>query len=318
MADEIDTSGAADETEDVAEEVEETEPDVEAAADETEETEAEPEKPAPKVKAAPPRTYKAKVRGKDIDLPADQVDALAKALDIDPQAILRGTQTFKAGQEALRQAAEKEKAAAGIKDALTKDTRRALKDAGLTDDQIAQFGVQLVSELMESEKLTPEQRRIRELEAEQAKVKAEKDAQTKTAEEAEAAEYEEKAAEKIQAEIKGALESGKLPLDPYIVKRLAAAMADHLDTTNDDPDDLSINDFVPLVMEEARKEHETFLGKLSGEDIQRMFPETYEKVRKHTVERVSGRRTVPVQTEGKTRKASTKQFTSIGALLRDF
>lgn len=252
--------------------------------------EAKPEeKPEPKKDEKPaPRVYKAKVRGRETDVPAEHVEALAKLFDMDPADLLRGPQVFKAGQESLRTAAEKEKQAELIKKTLTTDTRKALREAGLSDGQIAEFAIKAVTDLMETEwlqKENPSELERRKLEArlEEAEAKEKAAAEEREAKEAEA--YQVKAEEKLSAEIRAVLESGKLPKDPYVVKRLASLMLDHLEKGGD-AEDLTAADFVPLVLDEMNAEHATFLGKLSGEDIIARFPETAEKVRKAYAARV--------------------------------
>jgi hypothetical protein len=265
--------------------------------EEKRETKAEDEAAAPKKEAKPkeaPRVYKAKVRGKETDVPAEHVEALAALFDMDPQDLLRGPQVFKAGQEKLRSAAEKEKQAEIIKKTLSTDTRKALKEAGLTDEAIYNFAISTVNELMETERLqkeNPAEMERRKIQAELDAVKAEKAKIAEEREEEEQAKYQAKAEEKLGQEIRSVLDSGKLPKDPYVVKRLASHMLDHLEKGGD-AEDLSASDFVPLVLEEMHAEHATFIGKLSGEDIIARFPETAEKVRKAYAARV-GRRAPP-------------------------
>jgi hypothetical protein len=276
-------------------------------------------KPEPKNEEPPkPKTYRVKVNGKDQDVPGEHADALAAALGVDVNDLLGGARMFKAGQEKFRLAAEEAKKAQALVERLKKDPKAALREALGGDDVVAALAIETVRGLMEAESLTPEQRRIRELEAEQAQVKAEREEKAKEVEQAEAQQFQSRVATKLDGELKAALQAGKLPSDPYVVKRVASLMLDHL-KNGGDADDLTVADFVPLAMDGMQKEHAAFLGKLSGEQIASMFPEVAEKVRQYHVGRVKGRRAVPAeQSAGGRRPAQAKTFASIGAVLRDF
>jgi hypothetical protein len=278
---------------------------------------AKAEKPKPVEPPKPPRTYKVKVNGKDQEIPADKVEEAAAALGVEVEALLGGTRMFRAANERFQKAAEIEKAAKALEAKLKQSPRDALREA-LGEEGFAKLAIESVQEMMAAEQLTPEQRRIKELEAAQAKVQAEKDAQAQAQKEARAKAFESEVAQKLDTEITAALSAGKLPKDPYVVKRLAA-LADSYLANGGDPEGFSLADFVPQVQEEMRREHEAFLGSLSGEDVIARFPALAEKVRKAYAERVSGRRSAPPRVEGVTRRpAEAKTFGSIGALLRDF
>jgi len=239
-----------------------------------------PATPAPK---APARTYKVKANGREIDVNATSVDTIAKATGVAPQDLLRGTQMFKAGQERLREAAAKEKEAHLIKRALiegstgslSRETRRALKDAGIREEDLHNFSIKQVNELMEIDRLqreNPAELERRKTAAELEIIKGEK-------EQTEAEVHQARAEEKLGQEIKSVLDANKLPKDPYFVKRLASHMLDHLERGGD-ADDLNVADFVPLVLDEVALEHTSFLSRLSGEELISRYPGMAEKVRK--------------------------------------
>jgi hypothetical protein len=269
---------------------------------------AEPPKPA--------RTYKVKVNGREQEIPADDVEKAAQALGVEVDALLGGTRMFRAANEKFQSAAQIEKQAKALQEKLKTSPREALREV-LGEEGFSKLAIEAVQEMMQAETLTPEQRRIKELEAAQAKVQAEKAEQAKAREAEQAQRYEGEVAQRLDTEITAALTSGKLPKDPYVVKRLAAMVDAHL-ARGGNPDELSFTDFVPLVQDEIKREHEAFLGKLTGEDVITRFPALAEKVRKAYAARVSGRRAVPEQaTEGRPRSRETKTYGSISAVLRD-
>jgi hypothetical protein len=275
---------------------EETEPPAKAKPSAAKPPTKEGEKPAKKPPAER-KPLRLKVNGKETEIPpeeAEHIERTAKALGVDVETLLRGPQMLRAGQERLRQAAEVEKRAKAVLDGLGKDGKAALRTAGLSPQQVAELGVAIVQDLIEAEQLTPEQRRIRDLEG---KIKADEEAKREVEEKAKAEEaqvYQAKVADKVAAQITAALEAGKLPRDPYTVKRLASLMQDHL-AKGGDADDLDIADFIPLVTESMRKEHAAFLGGLSGEQVAKLYPEMAEKVRKYYADRARGRSSIPAK-----------------------
>jgi hypothetical protein len=163
----------------------------------------------------PPKTYKAKANGKDFEVPAEHVDALAEKLGIAPEDLLRGTQMLRAGQDRLREAAEKEKQAQTIQRAiregstgqLSRDTRRALKDAGIKEEEIYGFALKQVQELMEIERLEKENPDELERRRTQARLEELKEQEQRTEQQI----YQARAEEKLSQEIKSVLEGNKLP-----------------------------------------------------------------------------------------------------------
>jgi hypothetical protein len=277
-------------------------------------------------KPEPPKTYKAKANGREVEIPAETADALAKALGLDVQDLLRGSQMARAGQERLRAAAEVEKKARSFEERIKKDPRGAFAEALGGRDAFLRLAIEEVAKLAEEEELAktnPVELERRKLAVEREKLDAERKASDDAKKSVEQKEYEERFAAKLDGEIKAALEAGKLPRDPYVVKRLASAMADHFDKTGEDPDDLSAADLAPLVAEEIQAEHEAFLGKLSGEEIVSRFPGLAEKVRKALVSRVEGRGKPPARqpqpTERQERnKPKERRFASASAALASF
>lgn len=301
MADEIETTEVESEIEVGAPEPEaepEQDGEVEASGEGDEQPDGEP-KPKPKA-AEPkstPRTYKAKANGKEIDVPAEHVDALASLLGVDPNEIVRGSQMLRAGQERLRTAAEAERKAKAISESLKRDPFAALREAGLPEAEVQKATIAYVARLYEEEQLkaqNPAEYEKRQLQ-EQLRQRDEADkTRAQQAEEQEAQAYQQQVAARLDTEVRTLLEKGKIPAHPYAIKRIAAHMLD-MSEKGIDPEDISAEDFVPVVLEDMRKDFSTFIGSLSGEDVLRMFPELSEKVRKAHLAKVPPRQTPKVK-----------------------
>jgi hypothetical protein len=253
----------------------------EAGEDKPDEEEEKPNEEEPA-----PRTYKAKANGREIDIPAEQVDVLAKALNVDPGVIVRGAQMFRAGQDKAREAADILKKAESIQAKIKQDPRAALREA-VGDEEFRKLAVQAVREMMEEDELrakNPEELERRKAQSELEKLRAEKEALAKEAETREESAFQDKIAADLNKQITTLLDAGKLPRDPYVIRRLAAYIHDHVSSEN--VDDLSLEDYLPVVVDEIQAEHTQFLGKLSGDDIIERFPEMAEKVREAYTKRV--------------------------------
>lgn len=259
---------------------------VEAAPEEEASTEEEPEegKSKPKAKAkeepAPTKTYRVKVAGKEEDVPADALEAAARALKVDPEMLARGAQMFRAGQEKAREAAALEKKARELEAKLKQDPRALLREM-LGAEGLSKLSVDVIRELMEEEELqrsNPQEIERRRAQAELDKVKAEREQIAKEKEAQEAQEFAAKEGDRIGSEIKAALDAAKIPKSPFYVKRIAALMMDALDA-GADAEGLDVADFVPVALEEAEAEHAALFESLTGEEVIARFPKMADKVR---------------------------------------
>jgi hypothetical protein len=285
--------GAGDlETEETDEETGAGEEEQEASDDADEGGEPKPKaKPDPK---AAPKTYRTKSNGKEIDVPAEHVDALAGILGVDPSELVRGAQMLRSGQEKMRAAAEAERKAKALEESAKRDPFAALRQAGLSDADVQKATIAYVARLYEEEQLkkeNPVEFEKRQLQAQLDAVKAKETEAEKAREAEEEKAYAEQVSARLDTEIKGLLEKGRIPAHPYAIKRIAAHMLD-LSAKGVDPEDISADDFVPVVMEDMRKDFSAFIGTLSGEDVVRLFPDLSEKVRKAHLSRVPQRKPI--------------------------
>lgn len=177
--------------------------------------------------AAPPqpRTYKLKVNGNEQAVPADAIDNAAKALGLKPEELLRGSQLTRAAYERMEAAAKEAQRIEALK-AKAKENPWAVASelAGLKDEEIDQLAEKRLLERLQREAMSPEQRRIAELEAERQRLQAERDEQVKTQQQ-QAMEQQTKAAvQHFNQTIPKAMESAGLPKTTESLR----LVADHL------------------------------------------------------------------------------------------
>lgn len=191
--------------------------------------------PAPGAAATPaapkppePRRYKVKANGEDREIDAAHVDALAEALGLDPQEILKGSAMARSAYQRWQEAAKLRKEAEEFQAAQKKrygDPRIAAikaKDPGLTDEDA--WSLLRVQEMYERSQMNPDQRALmeerqkREALERQAKEREEstKKAQTEAETRAEA--------QKLDRSLTEAMQKHALPKNPA----WARAVLDHL------------------------------------------------------------------------------------------
>jgi hypothetical protein len=323
-----DDAGGDEVVDDVVEEqTEEVDTDTDDADDEGgvehDEPVPDPAKAKPK-ETAPPRSYRAKINGKDEEIPADEVERLAARFGVAPEDLLRGPASMlKAGQERLRKAAEVEKRGRALEEAAKKDPIAALRQAGLTDADVQRATIAYVAKLYEEEQLraqNPAEFEKRQLQAELAKRDEAEMERQQQADEEKVRTAQSETVTKLNDELTGILKAGKIAPTPYAVSRMAAHLLDHAKAveSGEADDDLTPADFVPLVEEDLRKEHSKLYGEMTGEQLVKAFPEMAEKIRKYHVDGVRRPRTPGQQPEARPRSArDQKTYQSIGAVLRD-
>lgn len=173
---------------------------------------------APQAVQAEERKYKLKVNGREVELPEAEV--------------IKRAQKAEAADERFRMASEKEKKAAEL-EAFAKavesgDTTTLEKRLG--KDKFRKMAEQYLIKYIEHEQLSPEQKRVLELE-QTLKEKEEAEKAAQAAKDAELREmYQQKAAEDIDLEMSETLKAlGKKPT-PRLVARIAEYMLSTLET----------------------------------------------------------------------------------------
>jgi antitoxin component of RelBE/YafQ-DinJ toxin-antitoxin module len=155
-----------------------------------------------------------------------------KDLELDEDAayreIQRARQTNKLLSEAQRRAEladEKEKAMAAKTSKYKQDLGALFEDLGLDDDTAADLAAQYIyrKQVLPSQ-MSPEEKRVAELEARLAQYEEEKKTFAQRQEEAQRAEIVRQESEKLQAELVEAAKAGRIPSTQYGMKRIAAKL----------------------------------------------------------------------------------------------
>lgn len=284
-----------------------------AAPAATEATTAEPgTAPAPKTDAPPPAQVKRKIKvfGEERELSQDEIDQYASA-------------GFAAGKK-FEEAAKLRKDADALVSKFKSNPKGALRELMKESPELQKMVRSQVEELLyeelEAEKLSPEQRRIKELEA---KLQAEEDAKraAKESEEAKAFEALQKQAhEDISNTIVTTLNKTGLPKTPYTVKR----MAEYLKALTDNGVDFKSIDLDGVgrhVRDQYLRDFQEFTAQMKEADqILNFFPkEMLDRIRKADLARLKGRQkpAEPIKQPEKTRETTKKRFLTEKELMRD-
>jgi len=246
--------------------VEDSETPAEEATETPRETPAE-STPAPE----PPLVRKIKVNGEVREVPIEDLE--------------RHYTLAEGAQSKFEQAAQMLREARARDEALKKNPVKALLDAGLTRDQIYALSEKTVLEQMEEERLTPEQRRIRELEADLARRDEEKNRQAAEAEEQVLATQQQAYAKDLGEKLTESFTKLSLPTDDLM---LVAGVSRFLQHAIQAGEDVSPADAVAFVRHETIGRTQSLLGKLSGEQlIEWLGKANVEKLRKADINQLT-------------------------------
>lgn len=176
---------------------------------------------------AEPRTYKRKINGREETIPADAIDAAAKALGLDPQDLLNGSQLKKAAYErfeAARKEAERVERLKGLKDPRAIAREMLGMDEAAYRKHAEEF---LLSELAREQQmaaLTPEQQQYETQRQKFEAERAEFERQKAEAKEAQMVEQAQAAQARLEPAILGAIDKAGLPRTPAAVRAVVAEL----------------------------------------------------------------------------------------------
>ena len=160
---------------------------------------------------------------------------------------------------------------------------------------------QVLNEEIEDMKLSPEQKRIKELED---ALKSKEEKEKKFEEErsaAEKAKLEQQAAEDLDEQVTDALSKSNLPKSPYVLRRISDTMLAAMDMGFND---VKVEDIMPFVQEQ-----------INGE-IQRLFDEAPEDTFEKVMEGIVGKKHLDKYRKNKISK-SKKANTATAAQVKD-
>jgi hypothetical protein len=230
---------------------------------------------------------------------------LSNGEEVEESELLHRYQYVKAANErfqsaaAERKAAEAERAKIAEEKAqnekmladLKKDPWSTLSSLGLDPRQLSE---DKLLELLEQDSLSPEQKRIRELEAkakefetkEQERQRLEEERQQNSKKQQEEEEFNQlksQAEKKYEADFLKALESSRLPKNPASIRRVAEKMHQSILAGEEIP----VEHAVRLVEHEFRSSLAELVSGLSEEDLEEFLGvETLKRVRKHDVSKL--------------------------------
>lgn len=195
--------------------VEDPKPQVQEAIDPTS---GKPAEAKPKEEAPPaPRFYTRKVNGKEEQIPAEAIDAAAKALGLEPTEILSASQLKRAAYQKFEEAEKARKeveSLRGIKD----PWKLAQQMAGLDDAALDKLAEERLIAKLQREAMAPEQRQLLEERERLAKERAEVEAAKKAHAEAQMTAQANAVRERMEPMIIDAIEKAGLPKTPDAVR----------------------------------------------------------------------------------------------------
>jgi hypothetical protein len=206
---------------------------------------------APEAPKTPPRTFKAKVNGREVELSEDEVI----------QSGLTAAQIRRASQEKFDKAQKTYSEIEAWK-RKAKDSPEELAYE-LFGDRFDEIAEQRVIKRLQMEQMDPKDRELmrakQELEAERKKRAEYEDGQKSQREAALQRQY----AEKYNTEFAEALATSGLPKTTETVRRMAQLASKALSMGLD----LTAKDLVPLVRDDLAKEHTSLFGGLKGDQL---------------------------------------------------
>jgi hypothetical protein len=229
------------------------------------------EKPKAETPKPEKRRYKVKDEGEEAEVDEDE--------------LIAGYQSRRASHRAWQAAAlsrqQVTKLFENIKSDPIPNLEKLLKMPGIGHD-FRQLAIKYLTEEIEREAQTPEQRELAETKRELAEARREKAERDAAREEAEGNETRAKYAQQVETEIITAVKGSGLPATQHTVRRVAFYLRAGIDRGYS----LTAEDVIPLVRKDYEDEHRALFGGLDGEALEAALgAEVSEKLSKRRVER---------------------------------
>lgn len=243
------------------------------AAEESKQPEVKQEQP--KETPQPSKKYKIKVDGAEEEMDEDSVLKLA--------------QMGRAANKRFQEAAGMRKQAEEFISLLKSNPRSVLENPAIGLD-LKKFAEDYLIEQLQKEQLTPEQKRIAELEAELKRHDEEKKQKDEEQKRQDFQKLQERFAQEYEQKISDALSSGGLPRTPYTVKRMAEYMSLALNNNLD----LEPKDVAKLVRQDYQNEVTAIIGQADGETLlQILGSQVADKIRKYDLAKLKAGTAMP-------------------------
>lgn len=178
------------------------------------------------------------------------------------------TEANKRAQEASRRDKDWETLVSEVK--TKKDAKKVIERLGLSKDEAVDiFGRWLYQEEVLPKEMSPEQRRIKELEAEGAKYKDAEAARAKEAKDAEEQQLTRKEEARLKAELTKVIQDKKIPGTRLALRRLA----NYLGTYAEAGQEVTTEQAADMVMEDYRQEFSELMDEATPDQLAEFFGE---------------------------------------------
>jgi hypothetical protein len=225
-----------------------------------------------------------------------------ETLELSKEEMVRYAQLGKAGQKKMQEAAEYKKQVNEFIQLLKNDPKAVLNDPSIGID-VVKFAQQILSEQLEEESKSPEQREQERLKAElEALRKEKKDNEEKSKKEAENAkmqQYENEISDKI---IK-IMEAGKLPNTPRYLRTVADIMLTAIENNLD----ISPERAASIAREEVLNDNKKLYENMSDEEFEDFLgPDLVKRIQKRSVKKIQVAKAAPPSKPAATGQATPK------------
>lgn len=256
---------------------------------------------AKKEEAKKLKSLKLKVYGQEVE------EELPFEIDDNPEVVeylTKQLQMSKAAQRAMQEKGSFEKQVQSFVENLKGNTAEVLQQMGLDP---VEFAAKVLEQEIEKQKLSPEERRNRELEA---KLKALEEESKQKEEEARRKEFEahrNQIADRVENQMIQALDKSDLPHTPYVADRIAKYMLLALNDPSG-PIELTPEDVIPLVREDILGDMQQILKGMSEDKIEDFIgKDVFSKVRKKNIEKLKAQPQTPATAKAAIREVGKEQ-----------
>ncbi|CAM6000299.1 unnamed protein product [Sphagnum balticum] len=193
--------------------------------------------------------------------------------------------------EKFEQAAKTRKQAEEVLEIIQKNPAEALTKLGFDVRKLAE---EYLAEKIQEEMLTPEQKKVKEMEQQLKKYQEEKAEFERQQREAQISQLQSQYEVDIQQKIINAIDANKLPKNPKTVARFAEYMLEGVENGVDyDPRDLA-----PRIRRDLEEEHRQMYRDSAVEEILKILgPDTLKKIRQYELQKVKSKQTAPNPTK---------------------
>lgn len=231
-------------------------------------------------------------------------------LEVDQDEVVKGYQKAQASTKRFQEASRIKKEAEELREQMLQNPFAALSDK-MDKKQLREMTEQWLLEQLNEDQLSPEQRRLRELEAKEKAWQEEREDRERKAAESKLQEDASRAAQEYEKQFVSALEARDLPKSFATIKK----MAYHIRNAAQNNYELSVDEAADLVQDEVQNDIRDLVGKLNTEQILKILgKDVADKIRKHDVSKLKNPTSkAPQKSESSTGNKSKDQDKYLGS-----